>query len=295
MSFPRGLVLVVAGAAASAACVMNVESQGYVAREEKRFEVATRPDVHLVTFDGSIEVRTWDRNEVLVEIEKRGHTREAVDSIQVTADQTGNRVQLEARRPPGGERLLGMGFMVSRSARLIATIPKSANVLARTGDGTIRIERVDGRIELRTEDGSVKGSEISGDITVDTGDGSVVLQDIQGRLDARSGDGGLSVSGRLGVVRLSTDDGSVTARVEPGSTMGDDWSISTGDGGVVLYLPGQFDAEVDAHSNDGRVSSDLEVSGERSRDRQSLRGRLGSGGHALKVRTGDGNIHLRVS
>lgn len=295
MSFSRGLILTVAGVAASSACVMNVESQGHVAREEKRFEVAAKPEVHLITFDGAIEVRTWDRNEVLVEVEKRGHTREAVDSIQVTADQTGNRVQVEARRPPGGERVLGIGFTVSRSARLIATIPRSANVLARTGDGSIRVERVAGRIELRTGDGSVKGTEIAGDITVDTGDGSVVLQDIEGTLDARSGDGGVSVSGRLGIVRVSTGDGSVTARVEPGSAMGDDWSISTGDGGVVLYLPGEFNADLDVHSDDGRVSSDHEISADRSTDRRSLRGRLGSGGHALKVRTGDGSIQLRVS
>jgi hypothetical protein len=112
--------------------------------------------VHLITFDGSIEVRTWDRDEVLVEVEKRGQTREDVESIEIKADQSGNRVQVEARRPVGGEALLGIGFHVSRSARLIATVPRRANVLARTGDGSIRIDRVDGRIDCGTGDGSVR-------------------------------------------------------------------------------------------------------------------------------------------
>ena len=295
----NGRVLVVAAAAsvlASTSCVASLESQGHTAREEKRFEVAGIPEVHLITFDGSIEVRTWDRDEVLVEVEKRGQTREDVGAIEIKADQSGSRVQVEARRPVGGEALLGMGFHVSRSARLIATVPRRANVLARTGDGSIQIDRVDGRIELRTGDGSVRGADLKGAVTIDTADGSVALQNVEGALDARTGDGGVSASGKLDAVRVRTSDGTVTLRAEPGSAMSDDWDVSTGDGGVVLYLPDSFAAEVDAHTDEGHVSADrgFNVSAGKG-DRRTLRGRMGAGGHALRIRTGDGGISLRVS
>lgn len=299
MSCRRGLaivILVLSAAAASGACVVNVDSQGHVAREEKRFEVSENPDVHLVTFDGSIDVHTWDRSEVLVEVERRGHTREAVESIQVTADRTGNRVQIEVRRPAGGEAFLGIGMRVSRSARIVATVPRKANVLARTGDGAITIDRVEGRIELRTGDGNVKAADLQGDITVDTGDGSVTLQDVAGTLDVTTGDGGVSASGRLGAVRVRTGDGSVTLRAEPGSAMTDDWVVSTGDGGVVVYLPGEFSADLDAHTGDGRVTSDHDVTMSAGKiDRGTLRGRLGAGGREIKIRTNDGSIRVRVS
>ena len=296
MSIGRGLVIAAAGVLASTACVVSMDSQGHTAREEKRFEVAGIPEVHLITFDGSIEVRTWDRGEVLVEIEKRGQTREDVESIEIKADQSGTRVQVEARRPAGGEALLGLGIHVSRSARLIATVPRRANVVARTGDGAIRIDRVDGRIELRTGDGSVKGADLKGAVTIDTADGTVALQNVEGALDARTGDGGVSASGKLDAVRVRTSDGTVTLRAESGSAMSDDWDVSTGDGGVVLYLPDGFSAEIDAHTDDGRVSADHEinVSAEKG-DRRTLRGRIGAGGHALRIRTGDGGISLRVS
>jgi hypothetical protein len=289
-------IILTAAAVLVSGCVVGVDSQGFTAHEEKRFEVAGVPEVHLVTFDGSIEVRTWDRDEVLVEIQKRGQTREDVDSIEIKADQSGDRVQVEARRPQGGDVLLGIGVHISRSARLVATVPRRANVLARTGDGTIRIDRVDGRIELRTGDGSVKGSELKGAVTVDTGDGTVTLQDVEGALDARTGDGGVSASGRLDAVRVRTSDGTVTLRAEPGSAMSDDWDVSTGDGSVVVYLPGGFEAAIDAHTDEGRVSADreMDVKSERA-DRRTLRGRLGNGGHTLKVRTGDGGISFRVS
>src|SRR5262245_3499707 len=73
----------------------------YVEREEKQFAVAGRPDVSVSTFDGSIEVRPWDRSEVLVVIEKYALSKEAAADIEVLSRQDGNRVSVEARVKPG--------------------------------------------------------------------------------------------------------------------------------------------------------------------------------------------------
>ena len=59
-------------------------------REEKRFTVKGSPDVKLATFDGSIVIRGWDRDEVSVEIEKRGRDKAAVDDIEIVTEQKGN-------------------------------------------------------------------------------------------------------------------------------------------------------------------------------------------------------------
>jgi hypothetical protein len=79
--------------------------------------------------------------------------------------------------------------------------------------------------------------------------------------------------------------------------MVDDWTVRTGDGSVVLYLPSAFDAELDAHTSDGSVTSDLEVTTTVSGriDKKTLKGRLGEGGRTLRIRTNDGSIRLRVS
>ena len=87
----RGGMVVLAWAVASA-CVVSVDSQGQIVREEKRFTVDGTPDLHLATFDGAIEIQSWDKPEVLVEIEKRGPTREAVDGLKVESSQDGNRI-----------------------------------------------------------------------------------------------------------------------------------------------------------------------------------------------------------
>jgi hypothetical protein len=281
-------------AALAAGCVVSVDSQGQILREEKRFSFDGVPELHLTTFDGPIEIQAWDRSEVVVEIEKRGPTREAVEGLIVEVSQRGNRVMLEAKRPRS-ETLHNFGFHVSTRARLIVSAPQRCDVVARTGDGSIKVGRLNGRLELRTGDGSISASDVGGELILNTGDGSVAVDRAEGRLTLETGDGGVNVTGQLSAVKMHTGDGSIVYRVEPGATMTDDWDISTGDGSVSVYLPASFGAEIDAHTGDGSIRSDLDVleRGSNEESKRTIRGRLGDGGRRLRIRTGDGAITLK--
>jgi len=286
---------VLLASAAASGCFVSVDSQGQIVKDEKRFTVKGVPDITLSTFDGSVELQPSDRQEVVVEIEKRGPTREAVDALEVISTQDGNRIQVEVKRPRTED--YGIGFHRSASARLIVSLPRRSNVVARTGDGSIRLEGLQGRLELRTGDGSIRAANVSGDLRLHTGDGSVTVDGADGTLDIDTGDGGVNVTGKLTAVKMHTGDGSIVYRAEAGTVMTDAWDISTGDGGVSLFLPANFGAELDARTGDGSISNDLDVSGDNdSRERRrSLRGRLGAGGKLLRIRTGDGAIRLRES
>lgn len=281
----------------SAGCMVHVGEDDYVVREEKRFEVKGTPDLRLATFNGSIEVRTWDRPEVRVEIEKRGGNKEMAESIRVEVDQQGDRVRIEARGPDTDDWVFGLAGVahISRSARLVATVPHECHLAIASGDGGLQVERVAGRMELRTGDGSVRGLDLDGDVTVNTGDGSIKLEGLSGRLDARTGDGSVAAQGRLDAVRLSSDDGSITLRAAPGSRMTDDWDVRSGDGGVVVYLPDGFGATIDAETEDGSIRPDADFALEAASDKGAsrLRGNLAGGGRVLRIRTSDGTIGLR--
>ena len=284
-----------------AGCNIQMDAQAFIEREEKRFPAGEAPDVSLTTFDGSIQVRPWDRPEVLVEIEKRGSDKEAVSGIQIVTDATDNRVSVDVRKPSSEKEFIGIGIHHSTSARLIASVPRGAKLIVSTRDGSITVERIDGQLELRTDDGSVRVSEAAGDVLVVTRDGSITLERVAGRVDARSGDGSIRVNGTPTALTLETRDGSVVVRAERGTEMIDDWSVRTGDGTVVMELPDGFGAEIDAETQDGSVRNSLDMlnasSEEESRrsDRRTPRGRLGAGGKTLKLRTSDGSIRLRAS
>jgi hypothetical protein len=87
-------------------------------------------------------------------------------------------------------------------------------------------------------------------------------------------------------------------RAEPGTVMADDWELTTGDGGVSLYVPDAFDADIDAQTGDGSIRNEFAAEVESTQqhtNHRTFRGQLGSGGKRLKIRTEDGSIRLRRS
>jgi hypothetical protein len=278
----------------AAGCVyVSGEDLGrFVQRDEKRFSVDGKPEVVLSTFDGSIEIRSWDRPDVLVVIEKRAATQSEAAAIEVMSAQDGNRVSVEVKRE---RNAVGWHWFAGGSARLVVSVPASADVSARSGDGSIALEGVNGTIALRSGDGSIRATRSSGKVSVTTGDGSINLDRVDGVLEATTGDGGVSVTGKLTGLRARSGDGGITIRAQPGSSASSDWDVTSGDGSVTLEIPEDFSADVDVRTGDGGITLDgvsvTNTTGEISRS--AVRGRLGSGGRPLRVRTSDGSITLR--
>ena len=285
-------VLLLVPAMFAAGCTVTVDSQGQSVHEEKRFTISGTPLVTATTFDGSIQVQSWDNPDVLVEIEKRGPTRDALDDIKIYAAQDGNSITVEAKRPTG-HTVHVFGLNVSSTARLVVWVPKRADIHARSGDGSVSIEHVNGKLEAHTGDGSVRADDVSGNLKFSSGDGSITVEHAEGQLDVDTSDGSVNVSGKLGVVRLHSGDGSMVYRADPGTKMEDDWEVTTGDGAVTLYLPADFSAELDAHTGDGSVRSDLYGDDRAAVNSGSLRARIGAGGKLLRIRTSDGSVRLK--
>jgi hypothetical protein len=280
--------------ALAAGCV-NISAGGgrYVDREEKRFSVEGRPDIKLRTEDGSIEIRSWDRSDVLVVVEKHSFSKEAAAAITVTSSQEGNHISLDVKM--SAERVFGWFVGGFGSAKLIVSLPAASDVQATTGDGSIQLENLRGVISLRSGDGSIHARDVSGSIAARSGDGSISLEEITGTIDANTGDGSIAVAGVLSGVRARSGDGGIGVRAQPGSKAEADWDITSGDGGIRLEVPDSLGAELEARTGDGGIQFDgitlSNVTGNIGRNRAS--GRLGPGGRALRVRTGDGAIVIR--
>lgn len=259
-----------------AACVINIDGDAAVLREEKRFSVTADAELTLATFDGSVKVQSWDRPEVLVKIEKRGPDREMAAALEVTATQDGNRIEVRAPEPKGSRDFVGIGNVQPASVSFIVSVPRSIRLTANTGDGSISVANVGGTIDLRTGDGSIRADGLNGDIKVRTEDGSVHLE------------------GTLGALQAETGDGSMVIEADEGSAMKGDWDISTGDGSIVFRVPGSFNADIDASSRDGSVRGELTGLQHEEADsgQESLKGRLGTGGHLVRLRSGDGSIRV---
>jgi len=277
----------------SSACSVDIRGNESTTHEEKRFTVsASDPvDLRISTFDGAITVRSWDKNEVLVEIDRRAPDQAAAAALVVNQMQDGNKIVLEAPSSGGEHNVISFG--VSRSVNFRVTAPRRLTLEARTGDGSINAQDIDGTVDLNSGDGRVEVLNVDGRLKVHTGDGGIRIDQAKGVVDADSGDGSIEIVGRLDGLSARTGDGSVRVEASNGSTSKNAWRITTGDGRISLRLPSDFNAAVDASTGDGSVRvQGIPSQGDTESDRRRVAGQLGTGGATLHLRSGDGSIDV---
>ncbi|MEZ5286161.1 MAG: DUF4097 family beta strand repeat-containing protein [Vicinamibacterales bacterium] len=224
--------VVVAGCVALAACEVNLNTEGLTSKDTRTFPLTGEHDLTLETFDGSIEIHSWDRDEVEVEIEKRAMEQTLLDEMSIESSQDGNRIELRVTGPARSERRgVNIGVYYSPSARLRVAVPRKGAIFARTDDGAIRVEDLDGRLQFRTRDGSVTADRVSGELDIESGDGAIRMQHASGRLQLQTDDGSITVEGTPSVLHAKTGDGSVRVEVRDHVTMAD-VGLSTRDGSI---------------------------------------------------------------
>ncbi len=236
---------------------------------KKNYQVSGKPELKVDSGDGNIRVSSWTRNEIQAEVFTEGW-KIGADAVRITERQTANRVEIEIHIPHGG-----WNFGGRRSVRVEVMVPKEGNLDLHTGDGSIEVQ------------------EVKGDSRFNTGDGNLEVRNYDGALRARTGDGSIRLMGRFDVLDLQTGDGNIDGEVQSGSKIASEWSLRTSDGSIELRLPANLAADVDAHTGDGRISSDLPITVGGISSQSQLRGKLNGGGGILELRTGDGNITLR--
>src|SRR5918992_3274463 len=80
-------------------CEVNLNTEGLSARETLTFKVSGQPQVVLDTFDGAIELHSWDRPEVEVEIERRAMEQALLDEIKVDASEKNGVITVKVTGP----------------------------------------------------------------------------------------------------------------------------------------------------------------------------------------------------
>ncbi len=132
----------------------------------------------------------------------------------------------------------------------------------------------------------------SGSIKARTGGGKLRITGVRGQVDAATGGGALEIEGAVEVLDASSERGLIEIRLQPQSRMKDDWMVQGGEGGVRIYIPDAFAADLDVSTSDSEISLDplLKVDGEFAKRR--LTGKLGGGGKLLRIHCSNGNVSL---
>lgn len=236
----------------------------------KQWTVSGSPELRVDAGDGRVSVTVGSGNRIEADIVTNGW-RIAPDEVSVTAQQNGNRVEIDVRVPKRHFDWGGRSHHIEVNVR----VPRETSSSIHTGDGSITIRGVHGHTEATSGDGSIEALEIDGGVK------------------ARTGDGHVRVSGRLDELNVETGDGSVEAEITAGSHLNSDWRVHSGDGYVNLRVPEDLRANLSAHTGDGSIVVTLPVTTDAGgSQRHDLRAAMNGGGPAFTIQTGDGSIHI---
>ncbi len=203
----------------------------------------------------------------------------------------------------------------------------AGDAVLRSGGGHIRAGQIGGRAELDTDGGNITVGKAGSVVIVRTGGGQIDFGEVRGSVRAQTGGGGIRVmyvSGPMevessagsicltrvaGAVRAATAGGTITAWINPDSPtengavhLAGASQLSSGDGDIVVFLPRNLAANIEASVESGgarHIEADpalrLTFDPPPNRNGGPLHAAtvLNGGGPLLKLRTAAGNIRLQ--
>jgi len=278
-------------------CAVPCLAGEVIDRIERTFSVKERPFIYVRNSDGRVSLKATSGSEVRVvavkEVMKAASAEEArqqASRIEVRIEQTGNRIDVEAKYPKN------WGSWMHDTQVLVhfeVTGPVASDMDAHSSDGALEVEGFNGRLELSTSDGKLRAANCSGRINAHVSDGEMHITAAQGELEARSSDGRMTLDGTFKGLNVKSSDGDVDITVRPGSVMDREWAVNSSDGGISLRLPEGFDAELDVSTSDGSIRIDHPITlagGKLSTNHMT--GRLNKGGSLLHIHSSDGSVTI---
>jgi len=289
-------------------------------RIEREVDLSPGGEFHLDTDVGSVTVTGTSGSGARILITSRNE--ELLDRFDLEIEGGGDRVEVRfeerGRGPfswgrgqnvkfeiqvPGATRLdidTAGGFIrvseIDASVRLdtsggsITATRIGGEVEADTSGGSITIEEADGNVNADTSGGGITLRGIRGDARADTSGGSIVIEDVTGDIKADTSGGGIEIRGVGGLVTADTSGGSISVTFASGNQRGG--SLSTSGGGIEVFLDRGANLELDASASGGSVTANLPVTVEGRITKTALRGKIGSGGPVLRLRTSGGRIRI---
>lgn len=241
---------------------------------EKTFPAKAGGHLVIATDRGNLTVEGADLSEVRFQVRRkvvRGTEAEATELLrqhEVKFSQDGDTVRLEARVPG---RQGGSWKRPQLEVQIVAQVPREFHVEAQTAGGSVRGTDLKGDIQLKTSGGSVRLEKLQGIIQGQTAGGSIQGKDLAGKVDVSTSGGsiqleevrgeGLKARTSGGSIQLTKIDAPVNAQTSGGSieleTSATPVSASTAGGSVRAVLHQAPKADVVLKTSAGGVQLTL--------------------------------------
>lgn len=231
---------------------------------------------------GSVAVTGGDAPEVVVHADLEG-SESFLSDFHISAERTPSGVTILARRTHKDWSDTG-----PTRVRFTIEVPRNYPVDLDTSGGGLDVRNLNAAVRAATSGGSVLVQSVAGTVNVHTSGGRIDVADSTGNLDLDTSGGGIDIRNDDGKVEAHTSGGGIQAQLRANHGI----SLSTSGGSIIVLLPPNTRASVNAETTAGRVTSDFPLSAIETDDRSHVRGTIGGGGAPISLHTSAGDIRL---
>jgi DUF4097 and DUF4098 domain-containing protein YvlB len=148
--------------------------------------------------------------------------------------------------------------------------------------------------------GNRRGWSVSYEITVprksnldlETLNGGISIDDVDGEISAEAVNGGLTLSQLAGDVDVHTTNGGLSVELHGKKWSGRGLDASTTNGGVKVWIPENYNAELETGTVNGSVDFDFPITVQ-GKISKKIKATLGDGGPKIRVTTTNGGVRLK--
>jgi hypothetical protein len=255
------------------------------------------------SFNGAIEVSTWDQQTVDVSGTKYARSLEDTRDIKIETDHTPSAVSIRAVRPSMRRGNYGARFAIKvpRGAVLDHLVTSNGAIRTNDGAGPARFKTSNGHVEVRglkgslnadTSNGPVEVQDVEGGIEAHTSNGHIRLDRVRGSVEATTSNSSIHVDidKAEGSVRLQSSNGPIDLTLPPNAQIA--VRAHTSNSGITLHLPGEVNARISADTSNGSISSDFEMRLRGEISKRHIEGTLGNGGPLIDLSSSNGSIRI---
>ena len=248
-------ILLVAAALAACAAGGPLPETASATQDLEVAVEATAPDlrVRVEMFNGSIEVRAGAVGRVAATVETTG-----VGGSKAEAEADRTRIQVTLDASPDGSVLLravyqpNPGSPNNRAASAVVEVPPDAALDLRTSNGLVTTSGISGPIDARSSNGAVSLAGPESGANVRTTNGAVEIEGT-GLLDVQTTNGRVSIRGSGATLNVRTSNGDVSF----GGTLSDSpQRVATTNDPITIRLPATAGFTIDARTTNAEVTLD---------------------------------------
>jgi DUF4097 and DUF4098 domain-containing protein YvlB len=257
----------------------------------------------LETFNGSVDISTWDQDTVDVSGTKTGPSEDALEALKINVDHDADSVSVRAVRPVERRNNLGARFVIKvpRNTAYDRIVTSNGPIHVQDGigpaklrssNGAIRIHSLHGSLDAQTSNGPIDLDDLDGDATLHSSNGHIHVEHISGALEASTSNNGIRAEiDRPGHnVRVDSSNGSIDLTLPAGLSSG--VRASTSNNSITVHMPIETNAHLIANTSNSSIESDFDMQVRGEIRRHHIDGNLGSGGPTIDLSTSNGAIRL---